>query len=118
MIFFSKLLLRLIRMNNAVMFGITLLFIAGSSWLAFALEPETFQTPFNGLWWVMTTVTTVGYGDFYPHTASGKCLGMLLYLFGIGLISVIISKIIDAMFLYQRLTDSSSEKLYYPSILL
>ncbi|MBJ8193051.1 two pore domain potassium channel family protein, partial [Bacillus cereus] len=69
---------------------------------AYLLEPETFITPFNGLWWVMTTVTTVGYGDFYPKTIPGKCLGIFVFIFGIGLISITISKIVDGLFMYQR----------------
>lgn len=102
MLFLTRFLMRIVRMNNNFIFGVSVIFIACSSLLAYELEPDTFGNRFNGLWWVMTTVTTVGYGDYYPHTAAGKILGMVVYIFGIGLISVTISKIVDAMFMYQR----------------
>lgn len=102
MLFFSKFLLHLIRWNNLFIFGVAAAFIGGSSLLAYELEPSTFESRFNGLWWVMTTVTTVGYGDFYPHTVAGKCLGIVIDIFGIGLISITISKVVDALFVYQR----------------
>ncbi|MDF2921381.1 MAG: hypothetical protein K0R57_295 [Paenibacillaceae bacterium] len=89
-------------MKSGFIIGAASVFILLSSWLAYAMEPDTFQTPFNGLWWVMTTVTTVGYGDFYPHTVPGKLLGITLYILGIGLISIAISKVVDALFTYQR----------------
>jgi len=34
-------------------------------------------------WWVMTTMTTVGYGDISPTTSSGKLMGVLLFYVGI-----------------------------------
>ena len=39
----------------------------------------------DGLWWAVTTVTTVGYGDTYPRTAAGRGVGVALMLMGIGL---------------------------------
>ncbi|PYI52518.1 ion transporter [Paenibacillus flagellatus] len=102
MLFFSKLLIRIIRMSNRVVFLAAALLLLLSSLLAWLLEPDTFQHPFNGFWWVMTTVTTVGYGDFYPKTVPGKLLGVFLYLFGISLISIVISKMIDFVFAYNR----------------
>jgi voltage-gated potassium channel len=102
MIFFSRFFLRLIQLNNRFIFVAATLLILFSSFLAYFLEPETFQNPFNGFWWVMTTVTTVGYGDFYPHTVAGKFLGIFLYIFGISLISIVISKVIDSVFIYNR----------------
>ncbi|TMV48082.1 ion transporter [Paenibacillus mesophilus] len=102
MLFFSKLLLRLIQMNNGIVFGAAGFLLLLSSLLIYLLEPETFLHPFNGFWWVMTTVTTVGYGDFYPKTAAGKMLGIFLYIFGIGLISIVISKSVDFIFAYNR----------------
>ncbi|MBD2860564.1 potassium channel protein [Paenibacillus oceani] len=102
MLFFSRLFLRMIHMSNRVVFGTAGLLLLLSSFLIYWLEPETYENPFNGFWWVMTTVTTVGYGDFYPHTVPGKLLGIFLYLFGISLISVVISKMIDFIFAYHR----------------
>ncbi|UJF33856.1 potassium channel protein [Paenibacillus hexagrammi] len=111
MIFFTKFFLRIIRMNNSFIFGVAICFIALSAILAYKLEPQTFESYFNGLWWVMTTVTTVGYGDYYPQTVAGKCLGIVVYIFGIGIISVTISKIVDSLFMYQRMKEEG--KLRY-----
>ncbi|QCT03621.1 Ion transport 2 domain-containing protein [Paenibacillus algicola] len=70
-------------------------FIGICSWIMLLLEPTTFEHYFNALWYVMTTLTTVGYGDYYPATVPGKIFAMFLYLFGIGLITLVIGKIID-----------------------
>ena len=43
----------------------------------------------DGLWWAMTTVTTVGYGDMTPHTAVGRGVGVALMLIGVGLFGII-----------------------------
>ncbi|MFB4163262.1 potassium channel family protein [Alteribacillus sp. JSM 102045] len=102
MIIFQRLFYRLISVSNRLVFLSSLILIGISSVLIYALEPETFENPFNGFWWVMTTVTTVGYGDFSPTTAAGKLLAMALYIFGIGLISIVISKVVDQIFLFQR----------------
>ena len=40
----------------------------------------------DSLWWAVVTVTTVGYGDFFPETAKGRAVGMALMLLGIGLL--------------------------------
>ncbi|MGD7045612.1 ion channel [Jeotgalibacillus proteolyticus] len=67
------------------------------------IEPETFPTLFDSFWWTMTTVTTVGYGDFFPVTIPGRLVGIILFIFGIGLIGVLIGKIVEAASTYQRL---------------
>lgn len=66
---------------------IALSFIIGFGLLIYFIEPETFTTIFEGIWWAFITVSTVGYGDFVPQTALGKLLGMLLILLGAGFVS-------------------------------
>ena len=39
----------------------------------------------DALWWAITTVTTVGYGDTFPTTAAGRGVGVLLMVIGIAL---------------------------------
>ena len=37
-------------------------------------QPDVFRNAFDALWWALTTLTTVGYGDIYPITVFGKIL--------------------------------------------
>ncbi len=43
------------------------------------------KTSSDALWWIMTTVTTVGYGDKYPVTNPGRLVGSFVMIVGIGL---------------------------------
>jgi voltage-gated potassium channel len=47
----------------------------------------------DAMWWAVTTMTTVGYGDFYPVTPAGKVIAAALMLTGIGLIGVITASV-------------------------
>lgn len=55
--------------------------LAGGS-LVSLLEPERFETVGEGLWWAMTTITTVGYGDVVPSTGAGRIVGVAVMLTG------------------------------------
>ena len=43
----------------------------------------------KALWWSITTVTTVGYGDVYPVTNTGRVIAVLLMVGGISLVGVV-----------------------------
>ncbi|KFN02767.1 potassium channel protein [Bacillus clarus] len=58
-----------------------------SGFLIYTLEPLYFTTWFDGIWWSLVTIFTVGYGDFVPHTMLGKLIGMSLILLGTGFCS-------------------------------
>jgi voltage-gated potassium channel len=43
----------------------------------------------DALWWAITTVTTVGYGDRYPVTGGGRAVAAVLMVYGVGLIGLL-----------------------------
>ncbi|MBO0958890.1 potassium channel protein [Neobacillus sp. MM2021_6] len=51
------------------------------------LEPETFPTIFDGIWWAIITASTVGYGDYVPHSFWGRLTALILILLGVGIVS-------------------------------
>ena len=48
-------------------------------------ETANIKTMADAIWWGITTITTVGYGDFYPVTTSGRIIATILMITGIGL---------------------------------
>ncbi|CAB4537891.1 MAG: two pore domain potassium channel family protein [Actinobacteria bacterium] len=58
-----------------------------------SIEGSNIKTFSDGLWWAVTTVTTVGYGDRYPTTTEGKLLAVLLMITGISLVGVITASV-------------------------
>jgi voltage-gated potassium channel len=64
------------------MAGIALIFERGNPHATITSYPEA-------LWWALSTVTTVGYGDIYPVTSGGRLAGLLLMLAGIALAGII-----------------------------
>lgn len=51
---------------------------------------------FEGFYWAIVTVATVGYGDISPHTTGGRIIAILLILVGLGVLSFLVSIIVTA----------------------
>ena len=51
-------------------------------------NPKAFCSVFDGLWWAVVTLTTVGYGDFSPVTPVGKIFTFVVLLLGMGMIAI------------------------------
>ena len=52
------------------------------------VQPEAFSSVFDGLWWAVVTLTTVGYGDVYPVTVGGKAFTFFVLMIGLGIVAV------------------------------
>lgn len=69
--------------------AIMVILLVGSSSLIYLAEhkaqPEAFSSIPAAMWWAMSTLTTVGYGDVTPITPLGRLIGMVVMLTGIGL---------------------------------
>lgn len=55
--------------------------------------PETFETPFNAIWWALVTMTAVGYGDYAPLAVSGRLVAMFVMLAGVMTVGVLTARI-------------------------
>lgn len=51
------------------------------------LEPDKAPTLGTGMWWAITTMTTVGYGDISPSTPEGRMTGSFLMVFGVAIMA-------------------------------
>ncbi len=51
-------------------------------------QPEKFGSIIDAMWWAVAALTTVGYGDVTPITPTGKIIGSLSAIMGIGLFAV------------------------------
>lgn len=103
--FLTRVYPKINRTNNIRLFLLVIAVLGFSSFFIHYLEPETFPNAFEGLWWVMTTVTTVGYGDVSPTTVEGKIFAIILFAVGIGLMGVVIGKVVNLFSLYQTLKE-------------
>jgi voltage-gated potassium channel len=60
------------------------------------VDPDSFGTIWEGMWWATQTVTTVGYGDAVPAQTAGKIIASVLMIGGLSLFAVITGAITSA----------------------
>ncbi|WP_444894099.1 ion transporter [Microbulbifer sp. TRSA001] len=79
--------------EELVLFGVTaliLLYLAavGIYYFENTAQSEQFKSIFHSLWWAVTTLTTVGYGDMYPVTLGGRVFTFFVLLIGLGVVAI------------------------------
>ena len=72
-------------------------------------EPESnIKTAGDAVWWSVTTITTVGYGDKYPVTSEGRAVAMVLMLAGVGLFGTL-SGLVASFFLGAKQAEEDNQ---------
>ena len=61
------------------------------------VEPETFPTLTDALWWALVTMSTVGYGDISPATGIGKLVAVPLLIGGIAVFGTLTANLATVM---------------------
>jgi voltage-gated potassium channel len=77
----------------ALLAGALLFFAAAVLALLFEREDGNINTLDEALWWAVTTITTVGYGDRYPVTTEGRAIAVFLMFLGISLFSLVTANV-------------------------
>ena len=73
-----------------------------ASLIYFVEDEEHFPTIPDGFWWALITMTTVGYGDMYPHTALGKVVGSACAMSGLLMIGFSVPALVNNFVLYYK----------------
>lgn len=63
-------------------------YIVISALIIFNVEPDSFNSFFDAIYWATVSLTTVGYGDIYPVTDIGRVITMVSSLFGIAIVAL------------------------------
>src|SRR5215211_1743840 len=74
------------------------------------LIDPAFNTFGQALWWAVSTVSTVGYGDYVPESAAGRLIGSVLMLTGLALIPIITSVVVSIL-VSQRTSEARAQEL-------
>lgn len=69
-------------------FGITLLVVLASTLGLYLFDPSI-NSLFDSLWFVLSTITTVGYGDVLPQSGVGRIIGLIILIVGVLIFSAV-----------------------------
>jgi len=87
-----QVLLISLKQSLGILFGVAtaiLLMAVFMGNVVYAIEPANFSTAFEGLWWSLVTMSTVGYGDYVPHSLAGRVVAGICMLIGIAMFAII-----------------------------
>ena len=89
---FLKILAKLYRERffQVVVVAICIIFLSAAGVLYYEKfrNDSNIYSLWDGIWWAVVTMTTVGYGDKYPVSPGGRLVGLILIFSGVGLMSL------------------------------
>ena len=80
--------------KNQILSSLFILFVLvlGASITMYAAEhevqPDVFDNAFSGIWWSVSTILTIGYGDMYPVTVAGRIMAVVISILGVGVVAI------------------------------
>lgn len=76
------------RKSLMIVGGFAVGYILISALVIFNIEPQSFKTYFDAIYWATVSLTTVGYGDIYPITMVGRIIAMISSFLGIAVVAL------------------------------
>lgn len=73
-------------------------------------QPSVFNNILSGIWWSISAITTIGYGDMYPITPLGKIFASVMSIFGVFLIAIPVGILTSGFFEISKLNKSKDDK--------
>jgi voltage-gated potassium channel len=88
--------------------------LLASAWLIWLFEfkgntPNTISSFWDGIWWAVVTIATVGYGDKFPITYPGRVVGLILITVGFATLSIF-TGLIASLFVEDRMKGAKGLK--------
>ena len=68
--------------------GLAVGYILVSALVIISVEPDTFETFFDAVYWAAISLTTVGYGDIYAVSTAGRIITIISSFFGIAIVAL------------------------------
>lgn len=85
-----------------------IIILAGGT--SFAAIEGNGLTAWDGVWFAVETVTTVGYGDIVPSTSAGRVVAMIIMFVGIGFVALLTGFVADRFINRPRLDEDADER--------
>jgi voltage-gated potassium channel len=87
---------------------LTLVIVVLSGSVEALVDSGDFHSTWDGIWWALETVTTVGYGDLPVTTVEGRIIAMVVMLVGIGFLSVLTATVASYFVKSDRGTETEA----------